>query len=276
MESFAAILERLGREARLAVFHTGRYRMRYVTWGTGPPLVILHGLADVARSFAPVMARLTDRFTCIAYELPNCLDDGAALGRYNHPDLVADLLALLDHLRIDRTAVLGSSFGTTVVLVALAGAPARFTKAVLQGGFARRPLGFWERRLALAARYWPGRFRDVPFLELVLRRMERTALDVSEEVRRFYHDNHGLTPIRAAAIRALLLHRLDLRPKLPHIRPPVLMIGGDRDRIVPRRYEAEVENGLPDVRRVEFRECGHYPQYTHPGPTADAIRGFLE
>jgi pimeloyl-ACP methyl ester carboxylesterase len=275
-DDLPAVLARFAGEARHSAFHTGRYRLRFVTWGNGPPLVILHGLADVARSFAPVMARLADRYTCVAYELPNGLDDGAALGRYTHPHLVADLLALLDRLNLARTAVLGSSFGTTIVLAALAAAPDRFTRAVLQGGFARRPLRFWERRLALPARYWPGRFRDVPLVERVIRRLEQAAFQSApDEVRRFFHDNHGETPIRAAALRALLLHRLDLRPTLPHIRTPVLMIGGDRDRIVPREYEAEVEAGLPDVRRVEFTPCGHYPQYTHPGPMADAIRAFL-
>jgi pimeloyl-ACP methyl ester carboxylesterase len=250
--------------------------MRYVSWGGGPPLVIIHGLADVARSFAPVMARLADRFTCVAYELPNGLDDGAALGRYTHPHLVADLFALLDHLHITRTAILGSSFGSTIALAALAAAPGRFPRAVVQGGFARRPLKFWERRLALPARYWPGRFHDMPFRARVMRRLEWAAFQHSpEEVYRFYQRNNGLTPIRAAALRGILLHRLDLRPKLPHVRTPVLMIGGDRDGIVPRVYEAEVEAGLPDVRRVEFSPCGHYPQYTHPGPMADAIRAFL-
>ena len=91
----------------------------------------------------------------------------------------------------------------------------------------------------------------------------------------FFLANSGRTPIRTACLRALTLARLDLRPLLPSIRTPVLMIGGDRDAIVPRWCEREVEEGLPDVRRVEFSPCGHYPQYTHPGPMADAIRAFL-
>jgi pimeloyl-ACP methyl ester carboxylesterase len=53
------------------------------------------------------------------------------------------------------------------------------------------------------------------------------------------------------------------------------MVGGDIDRIVPRQWEAEVEEGLPDVRRVEFSPCGHYPQYTHPRRLAEVVREFL-
>jgi pimeloyl-ACP methyl ester carboxylesterase len=86
---------------------------------------------------------------------------------------------------------------------------------------------------------------------------------------------NGQTPIRAACYRALTIGSLDLRPLLPGVRTPVLLVGGDRDRIVPRRYEAELEAGLPDVRRAEFAECGHYPQYTHPLATAGAVEEFL-
>jgi pimeloyl-ACP methyl ester carboxylesterase len=85
----------------------------------------------------------------------------------------------------------------------------------------------------------------------------------------------GETPIRAAARRALILDQLDLRPLLPAIPHPVLMIGGDRDALVPRECEAELERGLPDVRRVEFRPCGHYPQYTMPAAMADEIERWV-
>jgi pimeloyl-ACP methyl ester carboxylesterase len=55
----------------------------------------------------------------------------------------------------------------------------------------------------------------------------------------------------------------------------VLLIGGDRDKIVPRTAEVDLETALTDVRRVEFTACGHYPQYTHPGATAATVREFL-
>ena len=96
------------------------------------------------------------------------------------------------------------------------------------------------------------------------------------EIFRFLIRCSGETPIRAAARRALILDTLDLRPKLPNIPHPVLMIGGDRDAIVPRWCEADVEKGLPNVRRVEFTPCGHYPQYTMPGPMAEEMGRFLD
>ena len=57
--ALAEVLARWRREAITGVCRTGRYRLPYFTWGSGPPLVFVHGLADRAVSFAPVMAPLT-------------------------------------------------------------------------------------------------------------------------------------------------------------------------------------------------------------------------
>ncbi len=185
-----------------AAFHTGRYRMRFATWGSGPPLVIVHGLSDAVRGFAMVMHRLSAHFTCIAYELPNGLDDGAKLGSYHHRHYADDLFALLDHLKLDRVALLGSSFGTTVALRALAEAPQRFTKCVLKGGFARRPLKWYERLGARQGRYWSGRLCELPLREFALRQADpATWANCSPLSRELFLRCNGDTPIAAACRR---------------------------------------------------------------------------
>jgi pimeloyl-ACP methyl ester carboxylesterase len=250
--------------------------MRFATWGSGPPLVIIHGLSDAVRGFAMVMNRLAPHFTCTAYELPNGLDDGAKLAAYRHGDYAADLFALLDHLKLNRVSVLGSSFGTTVALAALATAPGRFARCVLKGGFAYRPLRWYERLGARQGRFWSGRLSELPLREFAMRTADPATWEgCSPLARELFLWCNGHTPIAAACRRAVTLDSLDLRPVLPTVRAPVLLIGGDRDRIVPWGREAVLANHLPDVRRVEFTACGHYPQYTHPGATAAAVGGFL-
>jgi pimeloyl-ACP methyl ester carboxylesterase len=250
--------------------------MPYITWGSGVPLVVIHGMCDTARSFAMMMAPLVDAgFQIIAHELPNSLDDTANLGMYRHPHFAEDLILLLDHLKLDRVHVLGSSFGSTITLRALAMFPDRFQKAALQGGFARRPLLRIERGLARIGRYWPWRMGQLPIRETVMEKLEIHQFEgCPPEIFRFLIQCSGLSPVRAAARRALIIDQLDLRPLLPGIRTPMLMIGGDRDALVPRHLEAEVEAGVPNCRRIEFRPCGHYPQYTMPLPMAEALQAF--
>lgn len=261
-------------------FHTPRYRLRYITWGEPSaqvPLVFVHGMTDQARSFAMVLARLVDAgLRCVVYELANGRDDGANLGMYKHPHYMADLIELLDHLALPQVDLIGSSFGTTVALRSLATHPTRFRHCVLKGAFARRPLKRLERGTARLGRYWSCRLADLPIREMCIRRLDGSAFEGCDpEIFRYLLTCTGTAPARAVARRTLIIDKLDLRPLIPKISHPVLMIGGDRDRIVPHWCEKELEASLKDVRRVEFSPCGHYPQYTMPGPLAEAILGFL-
>jgi pimeloyl-ACP methyl ester carboxylesterase len=275
-----AALRRLAAEARPGACATPRYRLRYFSWGLpgGVPLAFIHGMNDLARSFAPLMARLVDAgVRCVGYELPSGHRDGANLGAYRHRHFVADLMCLLDHLGEPAADLFGSSFGSTVALRAAADHPARVRRVVLQGGFARRPLHWTERGLCRLGRYWFGlRMADLPFREREMRRREGAAFAGSDGAAwRFLLANTAVGPCRACALRSLMLDRLDLRPRLGRVRCPVLLIGGDRDGIVPRGCEAEVEAGVADVRRVELAGCGHYPQYTHVGEAAATVLRFL-
>jgi pimeloyl-ACP methyl ester carboxylesterase len=269
-------LGRFEREAMCGTCHTGRYRMPYFVWGEGPPLVFVHGVCDSSRSFVQPISRLAAHFRCIAYDLPAGDGDGAVLHRYAHEDLVADLFALLDHLGISKSYVLGSSFGGTVVLQALRQTPGRLPRAVLQGGLAHRRLARAERALVRLFGWLPGRAARLPLREKVLRKTQQPLFaHRPAQVWRYFLDVTGRTPIRTFARQALWLHRLDLRPVLPAVRQPVLLVCGERDNVVPRRFTEVLLAGLPNAGRVVLEGCGHMPSYTHPEVYAEVIRRFL-
>ncbi len=270
-------LDRFRREAVWRSFDTGRYRCPYVLWGKGPALVFVPGLCDDPWSFLFPMARLSAHFCCIAYSMPTGVADGAVLARYRHADLVADLLGLLDHLDIRDAHLLGCSFGSTVALAALHARPERFARAILQGGFAHRPLARAEVLLASWARWWPGRLRHLPLRRLILK--DSLAAFFSErapEVWHYYLDHDDALPIAAVAHRALLLHQVDLRPLLPKIRQPVLVVSGDCDPLVRRACAEDLLRGLPNAAHAEIERCGHLPQYTHPEVLCEVVKHFLK
>jgi pimeloyl-ACP methyl ester carboxylesterase len=269
-------LRRLQREATHGVFHTGRYRCPYYSWGAGPPLVFIPGLADSGRSFVLPISELSARFRCIAYDLPTGRGDGARLSRYTHADLVADLFALLDHLGIRQSYLLGSSLGSTVALAAMRARPDLVPRAVLQGGFAWRPLARAELLLARLGQYWPGPVRMLPFRAKAMKRVHHGPFaQRPPEVWQHYLTRTGAMPIATLACHALLLHATDLRPILGEIRQPVLMVCGDRDPLVRGAHEQILLAGLPNVRRLEVENCGHFPHYTHPELLAEIVRQFL-
>jgi pimeloyl-ACP methyl ester carboxylesterase len=229
-----------------------------------------------ALGFVVLLARLRSEFRCVSFDLPDGETDGAHLMTYRHEDLVADLFTLLDQLSIRQCFLLGSSFGSTIALAALHGQPSRFSRAILQGGFARRSLARAEVLAASFARFLPGRLGHLPLVTRILEHNQRAPfLARAPEVWEFFVEQSLRVPLRAFAARALLIHRLDLRPILPAIAQPVLMVCGDRDPLVSKACEAELMQGLPRVARAEIEQCGHVPQFTHPEVLAEVVRQFL-
>jgi pimeloyl-ACP methyl ester carboxylesterase len=269
-------LGRFEREAARGVCDTGRCRLRYYSWGGGPPLVFIHGVSDVSRSFVQVISRLSAHFRCVAYDLPSGHGDGARLSRYRHDDLVADLWALLDHLKIERSYVLGSSFGATVALRAMRQRPERLPRGVLQGGLAYRPLRVAERVFAWLFRRLPGPTARLPRRERLLELVHQEPFEGrAPEVWRAYVEWTGQARLRALGHQAGWLHRLDLRPDLPHIRQPVLLVHGDRDSTVPRAHAEMLLAGLPSAGLAVIEGAGHVPYYSHPEALAEVVRQFL-
>ena len=270
------VLDRFEREATLGVCDTGRYRMPYYVWGQGPPLVFVHGVADTSRSFRLVISRLSAHFRCIAYTLPQGTGDGARLWRYRHADLVSDLWALFAHLGLERAYLLGSSFGSTIALEAMRQRPERIPRAILQSGTARRRLRFLERFVTFWLRFFPGPMAKLRRRERILGLVHRPCFEgLPDEVYRAFVDWTGEAGLAAFGHQARLLNGVDLRANLPEIRQPVLLLHGDRDSVMPRRYADELLGGLGSAGLVVLEGAGHVPCYTHPEAMAEVVRQFL-
>lgn len=277
IESAAAIplaeaLKRWRREAAIGEITTGRHRSRFFAWGRGQPLVFIHGMTDRARSFVPVIAHLTQSFQCIAYEM----SDQAPMGKLRHADLVNGLFDLIDELRLGQVCLYGASFGSTVALRALQEEPRRFLRAAMHGAFARRTLSPAERLVLRFAAHSSGRLRDLaPFRRLQRRADAPEFAGVDPSLWEFQRANTGGTPIAVFARRALILEHLDLRPILPTVRHPVMLISGDHDAPIFRTATEELAALLPHADRLEFAGAGHSPHYTHAAALAETLRRFL-
>jgi pimeloyl-ACP methyl ester carboxylesterase len=275
-EPLREVLRRFEAEAARGVCDTGRYQCRYFSWGTGPALVMIPGLADDAQSFVMLAARLANRFRCISYDLPGGRGDGARMSRYTHDDLVDDLRLLLDHLGIQQSYVLGSSFGSTIALAALHRYPTRLPRGILQGGFAYRRLAPAEIAMASLLRFAPGSMRWMPMRRAALTRSHAEPFAGRDpEIWEYFLTRWCTPPIAAVARRALILYGVDLRPLLHDIAQPVLLVCGERDPLVDHSCEEALMSGLPRCLRIELPGCGHNPQFTHPEVFAELIARFL-
>lgn len=101
--------------------------VHYQVKGAGPDVVLVHGISScLAQWYVDILPALASRHRVTAYDLRgHGLSEVTASG-YTSEALAHDLLALLDHLRIERTCLVGHSFGGAVALHAALLQPERF------------------------------------------------------------------------------------------------------------------------------------------------------
>jgi 2-succinyl-6-hydroxy-2,4-cyclohexadiene-1-carboxylate synthase len=102
--------------------------------GDGPPLVLLHGFTGSTRTWDGLIASITRSFTTIAVDLVGHGETTAPADPrvYAHDRIARDLSALLDHLHIERTAVLGYSMGGRAALRFALANPDRVAALILE------------------------------------------------------------------------------------------------------------------------------------------------
>ncbi|MEZ4587551.1 MAG: alpha/beta hydrolase [Gemmatimonadales bacterium] len=90
---------------------TNGTRLNYLDWGgSGPALVLIHGLGDSPHVWDDLAPRLTGSFRVLAYARRGHAHSGME-GPYDNGTLTDDLRGLLDSLRVDRVNLLGWSMG---------------------------------------------------------------------------------------------------------------------------------------------------------------------
>jgi pimeloyl-ACP methyl ester carboxylesterase len=91
--------------------------LHVTTWqGSGPPLLLIHGISGTAASWWPIVDDLSPYFTPIAPDLRGHGGSSAPASGYLYADYAADVDALLADLGIDQPLILGHSLGGLVAL----------------------------------------------------------------------------------------------------------------------------------------------------------------
>src|SRR6266851_2552430 len=85
----------------------------------------------------------------------------------------------------------------------------------------------------------------------------------------------GRAPFRAIAVACRALAEVDLRPQLPRIANPTLVVVGKLDAATPPVLARELVAGIPGAKLVELPECGHCPPLQQPVPFVASVAHFL-
>lgn len=248
--------------------------------GTGPPMVFVPGADGVVDTFRYQIPRFSESFRVL------CAGLRSEFGVEDTFDRFADDLGELIRGRgTGPVVLLGQSLGGAIAMRFASRHPELVRSLVLSNTLARYT---WEHVGLNRAALVPVAQATVRYLPAPLARAASYAWTRSE-VWMFddspgrdklvdYVMNWGPRTVGSAvgSRRVDLLRRYgDLRPELPSIEAPTLVVKGERDAYCPPEWSREIADLIPDARYVAVPETGHCSHVSMPGLFNDVVLEWL-
>jgi pimeloyl-ACP methyl ester carboxylesterase len=241
--------------------------------GTGPPLVLMHGIGLDHRCWAPVLPQLVRSRDVIALDLPG-FGDSPGLGSPEMPALADAVEDTLRELGVEAPHVAGNSLGGGVALELAARGRVASACGLSPAGFAvGREQPFAERSLlataalarllepvAAAATAGPVR-RTLLMPQIVARPWRIPPGDAADMIRATAGSRGFETTLPA-------IGRWTPRPGSV----PTTIAWGERDRLlIASRQAPRAARRLPGARHLLLRGCGHVPMWDDPDQVARVL-----
>jgi pimeloyl-ACP methyl ester carboxylesterase len=265
------------------------HRRAYVTAGSGPALLLLHGLGCNHTTWLPVIDALARRYTVIA---PDLLGHGASdkpRADYSVGGFANGMRDLLTVLGVDKATVVGHSFGGGVAMQFAYQFPERTERLVLVGSGGLGP----EVSAAIRAITTTGFYQVMGLLTLPgvrqvgtagLRALSRTGIKEFrdfDEVAGIYESFRD--PAGRAAIRHVVRAVVDWQGQIVTMADrayltqamPMCVIWGEDDRVIPVSHAGHAAALAPAARIELIPDAGHFPHKDHPQRFVKILNDFI-
>lgn len=253
------------------------HRTDLVAWreaGSDAPVVFLHGLGGTRTAWGPQLRGLSDRFRCIAWDMPG-YGESAPLEPLTYAGIADRLVVLLDHLGLERASLVGLSFGGMHALHVALRHPDRVDRMILADtspafGMDGTTVEDWTR-----SRLEPLDRGETPAdaAERVVDAI--TAVRLSGIVRAETISSFGRISPKGFRAAVHCLPTNDIRDRLASIHHPTRVIVGSLDRETPVAYAKVLADGLPDSDLHVLDGVGHLSPSEAPDRFNELVADFL-
>jgi len=262
-------------------------KLHFVTGGSGPTLLLLHGFPNTWYAWRDVMPALASTYRVVAADLRG-LGDSTAGGLPNDvPTGAADVHELVAHLGCHTVSVIGQDWGGSTALAYAAAYPGEIAHL---GVFEALPRGPWSDTGPGASGPWFADFHRIPDLpETIIAGQERTYLEW------FYRafsatpdvpttnavDEYLRTYVQPGKMRSALARYRGVEQEIAHntkhliepLRIPVLAVGGAT--VFGSAVADNLRSAAANLRSMVIPDCGHYVAEERPADIANLIADFL-
>lgn len=249
--------------------------------GEGPSLVLVPG-SVFADPWEPMLryADLLDAYRVVTFRRRGYGGSSPAQQGHSLSDEGADVVALLDHLGIERAHVVGHSLAADIVLQAVIDAPDRFlTMTLLEPGMFTVPsaAGMDEAMAGIARVFESGDHGKAVLLFL--------GGAVGADVMARLEEKLPVGAAEMALVDAPALFESDLpagsgwvldEDAARSLRQPTLLALGSETGPIYRESSAVIAALLPNVEHLEVTGAGHFVHVEQPEQVAEGLARFLE
>ena len=255
--------------------HDG-WRLHFEDVGSGPAVLLIHGLLFDSRQFEPQVRALQDRYRVIT---PDCRNHGQSEFReadYTQWDLMEDQIALLDHLGIDQPVWGGVSMGGFQSLRAALSHPERVAALILidsQAGAENPDLApTYEAAADLAKESgWSQDSSELAGAMLF-------GASAANEVKQPWFEWWESQPTHSApSLIQAVTRRDDITARLNEIDQPAIVIHGEEDIAIHMERAEVLAGGCRNlVELVAVPKAGHSSTLEQPDAVTVAVERFLD
>jgi pimeloyl-ACP methyl ester carboxylesterase len=268
----------------------GEVMLHYVTAGSGPPVVLLHGWPQTWYEWRHVIPALSKSYTVIAPDLRGLGDSSRPLTGYDKKTVANDVWRLVsEKLGHRRFFLVGHDWGGPTAYALAAAHPDSVRRLVIVDVVIPGDGGDFSQ----GGRRWHHQFHITPDLPEALTQGREdiylgwfyrtftyrpdaiTEADLAEFLRTYRQPGAmraGFSYYRALPQDAADNQAIVARFKLPM---PVLAIGGDKARGRGREPEESLRRVATNVRGAVIADCGHFVPEEQPARLSEALLAFF-
>lgn len=248
--------------------------------GSGPPVLLIHGSGPGVSAWANwrlVMPELAKQARVIAPDMVGFGYTARPAGQvYSMDAWVAQAVGVLDALDIERTDLVGNSFGGALALALAIRHPQRVRRLVLMGSvgvpFTITPGldAVWGYEPSFEAM---RRLLDIFAFDRSLVSDELAQLRYEASIRPGFQESFAaMFPApRQRWVDAMVSPEAAIRA-LPH---QTLVVHGREDQVIPLANSLQLAELIPRAQLHVYGQCGHWTQIEHAARFAQLVGGFL-
>ena len=263
--------------------------MIYRVAGSGPPVVLIHGMLNSSSHWQDVASELAGQYTVVAPDLIGHGDSAAPRGDYSLGAHAASIRDLLSAIGVDRASIVGHSLGGGVAMQFFYQFPQRVERlALISSGGLGREVSPLLRSAALPGASALLSLTIQPHLLAGLRgagsRLRERGIGAGVHLQAIAR---ALRPLENAEARSAFLHtlravidihgqRVSATDRLALLEAvPTLIVWGERDRTIPIEHGRLAHAAIAGSRLRTLPGVAHFPHLEDPAGLSRLLLEFL-